>query len=108
MASPTSHSASSLDLILPQLPLSSPSNPSLKHSKTEFTAKRSVDTSTLSSSFSLQSRSLSPDHKNIYLVKNLDTGESIDIRDENSHSFGDSYSRVVGRIDKEIEIKEFL
>jgi hypothetical protein len=46
--------------------------------------------------------------KRIYLVKNLDTGEFVDMRDENAHSFSESFTRVVGSLDMEVDFKEFL
>lgn len=49
------------------------------------------------------------DEAEIFIVKNLDTGESLDIRNENSAHFPDTYTRVVAGLDvPELEVKEFL
>lgn len=44
----------------------------------------------------------------IFTVKNLDTGESLDMRNENSVQFPESYTRVIGEEDGELDVKEFL
>lgn len=90
---------------------SSPSSP-IYSSKSEIGVRGSQGSK--SASTKLSTLSMKSDFSSemldssIYMVKNLDTGESIDLRDENSHSFSESFTRVVGRVDNEIEIKEFL
>ena len=43
----------------------------------------------------------------IFTIKNLDTGEEIDLRDENKETFQNKFVRVVS-IKPELYLKEFL
>lgn len=43
----------------------------------------------------------------IFTIKNLDTGEEIDLRDENKETFQDKFVRVVS-IKPELYLEEFL
>jgi hypothetical protein len=61
------------------------------------------------SAFSPKKDIVKGDEAELFSVKNLDTGESLDIRNENSAHFPDTYTRVVAGLDvPELEVKEFL
>lgn len=55
-----------------------------------------------------RSESIKGDEKSMFIVKNLDTGESLDIRNENSAQFPETYTRVIGEDESELNVKEFL
>eukprot|EP00359_Climacostomum_virens_P001364 CAMPEP_0204897770 /NCGR_PEP_ID=MMETSP1397-20131031/917_1 /ASSEMBLY_ACC=CAM_ASM_000891 /TAXON_ID=49980 /ORGANISM="Climacostomum Climacostomum virens, Strain Stock W-24" /LENGTH=697 /DNA_ID=CAMNT_0052065545 /DNA_START=242 /DNA_END=2335 /DNA_ORIENTATION=- len=111
MATSTNRASSPNPILRAHSQSNSPTSSPTHGSRSEINVRGSTSASSVRlSSYSIKSDSFSPEALNhdIYMVKNLDTGESIDIRDENSHSFSASFTRVVGRCDKEIEIKEFF
>mmetsp|Transcript_31979 Transcript_31979/g.55121 ORF Transcript_31979/g.55121 Transcript_31979/m.55121 type:complete len:678 (+) Transcript_31979:70-2103(+) len=59
-------------------------------------------------SHSPKNESIKAEDASIFIVKNLDTGESLDMRNENSAQFPETYTRVLGDDATDLDVKEFF